>query len=154
MQKSISFTKEGLEALQTEKDSLNETRKAAVLDLKKAREMGDLSENGYYKAAKFHLLSVDRRIREVKRLLSRGFTPERNDAKTVQFGSTVVLSTKKTQVTYRIVGKYESDPQKGRISIESPLGKVIMGKRTGDIAQLRFGGEQTDYIIKSITNNQ
>lgn len=86
------FTKEGFEKLKSDLNEAEEKRPEVVATLTKARNMGDLSENGFYKGAKFELNDLDRKIRQLKHLISEGqviSTPTNNDV--VQIGHTVTL---------------------------------------------------------------
>ncbi len=86
------FTKEGFEKLKSDLREAEEKRPQVVATLTKARNMGDLSENGYYKGARFELSDLDRKIRQLKHLISEGrviSTPKNNEV--VQIGHTVTL---------------------------------------------------------------
>lgn len=88
----ILFTKEGFEKVKNELKLAEEKRPELLRSLVRAREMGDLSENGFYKGAKFELNDLDRKIRHLKRLISQGqvISPSNNDY--VQIGHTVTLN--------------------------------------------------------------
>lgn len=88
---AILFTKEGYEKLKSDLKTAEEKRPEVVKTLTKARDMGDLSENGFYKGARFELNDLDRKIRHLKRLVSQGqvVNPSNNDY--VQIGHTVTL---------------------------------------------------------------
>lgn len=88
---AIFFTKEGYEKLKIELEEALEKRPEIVATLTKARNMGDLSENGFYKGAKFELNNLDRKIRHLRQLISQGqvVKPSNNDF--VQIGHTVTL---------------------------------------------------------------
>lgn len=86
------FTKEGFEKLKSDLKTAEEKRPEVVATLSRARAMGDLSENGFYKGARFELSDLDRKIRHLKRLISEGRViqkPTNNDF--VQIGHTVTL---------------------------------------------------------------
>lgn len=149
--KTIPFTKAGYEQLQQEQKDIAEKRKEAVEDLSKARAMGDLSENGYYKAARFKLTGIDRRIREIKYLLRFGKIIQKSSGNTITEGSTVVLSDKTTDTTYMLVGEYEVDPLNKKISSKSLLGSILMGKKVGDTAELSAPKGKQTFIIKKVS---
>ncbi len=141
--KNIRFTKEGFENLKKEFAQLKEERPAAVADLKKARDMGDLSENGYYKAARQKLSSIDYRMRTITYELKEAtFIEER----------TVVLDNDGQTVTYKIVGDLEANPKEGKISNKSPIGAALEGKKTGDVIQVITPSHTTTYRIVEIKN--
>ncbi len=88
----ILFTKEGYEKLKLDLKTAEEKRPEVVATLTKARNMGDLSENGFYKGAKFELNDLDRKIRHLRHLVQEGQVirkPTNNDY--VQIGHTVIL---------------------------------------------------------------
>ena len=89
---AILFTKKGYENIKIELKNAEEKRPEVVATLTKARNMGDLSENGFYKGAKFELNDLDRKIRHLKHLISEGqviSTPTNNN--NVQIGHTVTI---------------------------------------------------------------
>jgi transcription elongation factor GreA len=148
----IPFTQEGYNNLLKEKESLLAQRPEAVDHLKKGRDMGDLSENGYYKAARARLSFVDGRLRHLNKLITLAVIIEKTDSFLIQIGSTVTLLLKEQnqQVSYTIVGGYESDPGKSTISYLSPLGKALMGKKQGDVASITVPKGTMTYIIQSV----
>lgn len=129
---TISFTKDGFETMKKEKEDLIYSRKAAVLDLKKARDMGDLSENGYYRAAKFKLNDIDRRTRMLTGILKHADVRSVVKKDTIDIGCSVTIDDGKEKKSYLLVGGYESNPQEGKLSVISPIGKALVGKKAGD----------------------
>ena len=109
----IRFTKEGYAKLKEEYNDLLRQRPLAVEDLKKAREMGDLSENGYYKESRLKLNFIDGRLRRFSDYLRRADIIDtdgtRLEIDTVYIGSTVTLSDGKSERTYQIVGDLEAN---------------------------------------------
>ncbi|HYK08391.1 MAG TPA: GreA/GreB family elongation factor [Candidatus Eisenbacteria bacterium] len=150
MQKAIIFTKKGYEDKQKEYDALLASRPDAVADLAKARAMGDLSENGYYKSARMKLSQVDRDLRQLKYILRFGKVQESSNNGIVDVGSVVTITTGTITKTYEIVGTYEANPSKGKLSSSSPLGRVLLGKKVGDTAILAIGENKTIYDITAI----
>lgn len=146
--RQIPFTKEGFEKIKKEKQDLLTSRPAAVEDLAKARAMGDLSENGYYKAAKQKLSGIDFRVRQLTRLIQDAVVVEKTPSDEVQIGSMVVLHDGSKEIAYSIVGGYESNPLEGKISQISPLGKELIGKKVGDNVTIVAPKGVTIYSIK------
>lgn len=133
----ILFTQKGYDDVLAEKQKLLTERPDAVENLRKAREMGDLSENGYYKASRARLSSIDARLRKLEKMVRLGKIIENvNKNGIIGFGSSVTVSDAKGARTFTIVGGYESDPSKHTVSHFSPLGKALMGKRAGDTVSL------------------
>jgi transcription elongation factor GreA len=148
MQK-IVFTKQGLDDLKKKTEDLISQRPADVLDLKKAREMGDLSENGYYKAAKSKLVDTDRAIRRNNYLIKNALvmTPKGNSI--VDIGNKVYVEVDKEQKEYVLVGEYEADPKLGKISYLSPVGGMLINKKVGDDVVINIAdGKRVYKIIK------
>lgn len=150
MDNSIYFTKNGLEKKKQEYESLLQERPDAVRELAKAREMGDLSENGYYKGARLKLSDIDRRLRQLKYLLKVAKVKQIGQTGIIDIGSIVTILHGIVEKTYEIVGTYESNPSAGKISLYSPLGNALAGKKVGDTAQVTVGKNNTTYIITSV----
>lgn len=146
----IIFTKIGFEELKKKTEDLIKERPVAVLDLKKAREMGDLSENGYYKAAKFKLIDIDRAIRKNNYLIKHAnvITPVKNDK--VGIGSKITVETEGKEKKYEIVGKYEANPSESKISYLSPVGKALLGKKAGESVRIKLQDKIVVYKIVNI----
>ncbi|HEX7042613.1 MAG TPA: transcription elongation factor GreA [Patescibacteria group bacterium] len=146
----ILFTQDGYNKLVKEQEDLKGIRKLAVEDLSKARAMGDLSENGYYKSARAKLSSVDHRIRQVKYLLQYGKVKTISNNGTIDIGSNVILKTGNGEKTYSIVGGFESNPLEGRLSHISPLGKALIGKKAGDTVIIQTPSGTSQYVVTSV----
>ncbi len=145
--KQIRFTKKGYEKLKKEYKALLKERPSAVLDLKKARDMGDLSENGYYKAARAKLSEIDRNLRKLLFELKSAIVIAKFNKNNISIGSTVKLSTGKKEIIYHIVGDLEADPGNFKISLLSPLGKALENKKIGDKIEINTPGRKVYYKI-------
>lgn len=128
----IRFTQEGYEKIEKDLLRLQEERKEAVINLRTAREMGDLSENGAYKAARFELSGIDRQLRRLKYLLRFGKVTPVTKKGYIDFGSLVTVSDGQNKLTFTLVDGYESNPSQKKLSLSSPIGRAVMGKRVGD----------------------
>ncbi|MFZ2025292.1 MAG: transcription elongation factor GreA [Microgenomates group bacterium] len=148
--KRIPFTKDGYQAIVDEKKKLLTDRPDAVENLRKAREMGDLSENGYYKASRAKLSTVDARLRHLERLIRYGKIVESANTGFVDIGTTVTINDGAKDSTFTIVGGYESDPKNHTISYLSPIGKAIMGKQKNDTVSVVIPSGVATYTISSI----
>lgn len=147
--KRIQFTKEGLAKVKTDFERYTEKRKDAVIALRTAREMGDLSENGAYKAARFQLSDIDRELGRLRFLLRFADVVEIKKTGVIDFGCRVTLSDGNKEMTFLLVSGYESDPKQQKLSVFSPLGKAIVGKKTGDTVKVVAPvGERTYKIIR------
>mgnify|MGYP001564106875 CR=1 FL=1 len=144
------FTQEGYEKIKQEYEDLLNSRPEVLDHLKKAREMGDLSENGYYKSYKFKLISLDVRLRKLSYLLKHKEIIQSPDNQTVHLGNTVTISNDNTQTQYTIVGPFESHPAENKISNKSPLGQTLLGKKPGETIQVQTPTQITTYKIIKI----
>ena len=148
--KKIPFTKEGFEKNQKDYNNLLEKRKEILVRLQAAREMGDLSENGAYHAARFELSSTDRELRRLKYLLRFGVVTEKKDNRIVGFGSRATLTSGEEEMSFLMVSSFESNPTLNKLSIDSPLGKAIIGKKAGEKAIITSPDGVTEYNIVKI----
>jgi transcription elongation factor GreA len=147
----IPFTKEGYEKIVAEKAALLAERPDAVEHLRKAREMGDLRENGYYKASRQRLSFLDARIRRVERLVKLGRIVQSSGTGTVDIGSVVHINDGKNEFEYTVVGGYESNPAEKTISHISPIGKALLGKKKGDIAEVHAPSGVKSFTITNVS---
>jgi transcription elongation factor GreA len=146
----IPFTRKGFEELKKQLENEISKRPEAVRQLTRGREMGDLSENGLYKAAKQELNDIDRQVRFLKNLVKYGkpITPANNI--NVQIGHAVLVKTQTGEKEFLVVGEYEADPSENKISNKSPLGYNLMGKKVGEEISIKTPKGYITYIIKSI----
>lgn len=148
----IPLTKEAYAAAEAKFAKLKQEKKETQQRLNEAREQGDLSENGAYKYAKIELGSLNRQLREVRHLLENGVVTEKTtDTSTVQFGHTVTIADEKGEQTFTLVTHHESDPLEGKLSVESPIGAALVGKRVGEVARISLPSGETHYTIISIS---
>jgi len=143
----ILFTKQGFDNLKNELEKEITKRPLAVESLKRGREMGDLSENGLYKAAKFELSVIDRQIRHLKNLVLYGKVSQPKDNTCVQLGHKVILETKNGKKEFQIVGEWEASPIDNKISIKSPIGHNLMGRKVGETVTIRTPNGFINYKI-------
>lgn len=146
----IPFTQDGYDKLVAEHAKLTAERPEAVEHLRKSREMGDLSENGYYKASRAQLSFLDARLRRATRLLKLATIVASHGSRSVQIGSVVKVKVGEKEAEYTIVGGYESDPMNHTISHISPLGKAMIGKIAGDTVEVRAPERTISYTIVSV----
>lgn len=129
----LDFTATTLANFSTELAEAITERKAIIIRLQTAREMGDLSENGAYTYAKKELRSIDRKIAQLNHYIKHGRAiTQTTTTDHVAIGHQVTLQTNRGVVTYTLIGTLEADPLEGKISVVSPLGKALLGKKIGD----------------------
>ncbi len=148
--KQTRFTKEGYEKTKQEYEELLQSRPAAVADLKKAREMGDLSENGYYKAARSKLTSMDFKLFQLKLSLKQAVIIDKPSGSGAAIGKQITLYDGKREIVFKIVGDLEANPREGKISLLSPLGRAIEGKEKGENVKFQSPSGIIKYSIKDI----
>ena len=147
----ILFTAKGYQQVLAEKEKLLTERPEAVEHLRKAREMGDLSENGYYKASRARLSFLDARIRRVERLIRLGVIVQSSQSGVVDIGTKVKITDGQKEYEYEIVGGYESDPSKKTISHISPIGRALMGKKQNETITVQAPSGTKTYTILSVS---
>jgi len=146
----IPFTSETFEKMKAEVERLTAERTEVIKRLQAAREMGDLSENGAYKYAKFELGSIGRQLRDLNYKLRYGVVKEKGVGDIVEFGTKVKLLGNGREVEFMLVSKHESDPAHQKLSDESPMGMAVIGKRKGDVVQVTTPAGVVEYRIVSV----
>ena len=137
LDKKITITKRGREALESELRNLIDVVRPEVIEqLKAARAQGDLSENADYDAARDKQASVEHRISEIENILSNCEVIDDRplDSKVVSLGTKVTFKdlSDNTEHTVDIVGSVEANPLEGLISNECPIGSAMIGKHVGE----------------------
>ncbi len=137
MAKEFKLSRERLEELKEELHYLRTVREKEVADqIKEARSFGDLSENSEYDEAKNEQGKLYSRIVELDNIIAHAvvISDEEQSGDTIGLGNrvTVLDMAEDIEESYQIVGSQEADPMNGRISEESPFGRALLGKRTGD----------------------
>ena len=151
----MPITQEGIEKLRNELNHLETVeRPMNIKAIAEARSHGDLSENAEYHAAKERQSFIEGKINELKEALGKAevIRPDHGPADRVVFGRTVLLYDINTdeEVSYQLVGPYESAPENGKISIESPLGRGLIGRSVGDEVRIRIPRGIQEFEILEI----
>ncbi|MGD9175258.1 MAG: transcription elongation factor GreA [Desulfobacterales bacterium] len=151
----IPVTKKGFDALKKELENLKKVeRPQNIKAIEEARAHGDLSENAEFAAAKDRQGFIEGRIGELEFKLANIdiIETDRLPKDRAVFGSKVVLENIETGegVRYQLVGPDESDIENGRISVSSPLGKAIIGRKPGDELSLQVPGGRRTYELVEI----
>jgi len=142
--------------LSTELEQLKTVERGAIAKvIDTARELGDLKENAEYHAAKDKQGLMEARILDLTDLVGRAqvIDPEKLPHKRVSFGSTVELVDQEddSEVTYTLVGSQESNPEKGLISIGSPMARVLLGKEEGDEVEITLPSGKKAFDVESVS---
>lgn len=148
------MTKNGKLRLDEELKKLVQVERPAVIKaIEVARGHGDLSENADYDAAKERQAFIESRIAEIQGKLASAEVIDPKDIKSekIVFGATVGLLDLDTdkKITYKIVGVDEANIKEGMISIFSPLGRAMIGKKTGDIVEFNSPKGDKEYEVTS-----
>ena len=130
-------------------------RPAASAAIAEARDKGDLSENAEYDAAKEHQSKLETEIAMLKKTIieAKIIDTTHLDTSTVQILSTVELRNVKNKMTmkYTIVSATEADLRSGKISVETPIAKGLLGKKVGDIAEIKVPQGTIQLEVVSIS---
>ena len=149
------MTREGLEKLKAELSRFEKVeRPENIRAIEEARSHGDISENAEYHAAKERQAFIDGKISELKDIIGKSEVIEiqPGPADRIVFGKTVELYNINTddEVTYQLLGPYESAPERGKISVKSPLGRALIGKEVGDEIRVQTPGGIQEFEILEI----
>jgi len=149
------LSKEGYEKLDAElRDLKTRGRKEIAEEISEAREKGDLSENAEYDAAKEAQGMLEKRIAELENTLANAsIIDEKNiDSSKAYLLSTVTIFNYKVkkEMSYTLVNKEEADFKAGKISIDSPIGKSLLGKEVGDVVEVHVPAGKMKLEIKNI----
>jgi transcription elongation factor GreA len=151
----IPITKKGYEALQAELERYKKVeRPKNIRDIEEARAHGDISENAEFEAAKERQSHIDGRIRDLEHKLAEAQIIDTSNLSTekVVFGATVTvkdLQSDKEQ-RYTLVGQDEADLKNGKISVQSPVGRALIGKRVGDTLEVQTPAKVAEYEVLKI----
>ena len=150
------FTEEGLQKLKDELERLKSVERPAISQqIAEAREKGDLSENAEYDAAKNEQAMLELKISKLEETLSnaRVIDESQIDNKKVSILSKVKLNNKKTgkTVTYTIVPENEADIKAGKISVNSPIARGLLGKKPGEIAEIEVPAGKLSFEVIDIS---
>lgn len=156
MSKYTYLTQEGYDRLNAELDHLKTVeRKKAADAIAEAREKGDLSENAEYDAAKDAQGLLELRINELEKTLGNARVLDKSqlDSSKVVVLSSVTIKNVKTskQVKYKLVSEAEADLKAKRISVSSPIGAGLLGKKVGEIAVVETPRGNIEFEIIDIT---
>lgn len=154
-EKRVFLTAGGMERLEDELDMLKSVKRREVADrIKQALDFGDISENSEYDQAKNEQAQLEERIAKIENTLANAVLIDEKDIKTdeISVGSKVLVKDIEynEEMEYSIVGSAEANPHEGKISNESPLGSSLLGKRSGDIVQVKVPDGHIEYEILSI----
>ncbi|MFO7819048.1 MAG: transcription elongation factor GreA [Halanaerobacter sp.] len=151
----VLISEEGLKKLKGELQELRGPKRKEISQrIKEARELGDISENSEYEDAKNEQAFIEGRIRELEEKLKNAevINEDEIDTTEVNVGTTVTLHDEEfdEKVEYEIVGSTESDPDEGKISNKSPIGKGLLGHGVGETVTIEVPAGEVKYKILGI----
>lgn len=131
---------------------LRDSQPAAAKEVARLAEMGDFSENFAYQHAKGRLRGINQRILEIEHQLNQAevIAPD-TQTDTVELGHLVTIETNGQQKTYQILGSTETDPRRGVISHNSPIGAALLGHKVGDQVHVTIANREVVFQIIAIT---
>lgn len=149
------MTAEGHAAMMDEVKHLKSVERPRIIKaIEEARSHGDLSENAEYHAAKEQQGWTEARVAELEDKLSRAeiIDISKLSGDVVKFGAKVTLIDEETEekTAYQIVGEFEADVKKGKISVSSPIARAIIGKKKGDSVEVNTPGGGKSYEIAKV----
>ncbi len=152
------YTPEGLKKLKKELEELEYIERPKISQqIAEARDKGDLSENAEYDAAKEAQGLLELKISKLKELISNARIVDESqmDTSKALILSTVTVKNKNNgaQMKYTLVSETEADLKSGRISVNSPIGKGILGKSVGDTAKIQVPAGEIEFEILEITRS-
>jgi len=152
------YTAEGLKKLKDELDQLRDVeRPKASQAIAEARDKGDLSENAEYDAAKEAQGMLEMRISQMEELMSnaRIIDESQLDTSKVLVHSRVKIKnqTNGMEMTYKLVAQNEADVKTGKISVDSPIGRGLLGKKVGEVAEIQVPSGVMKFDVVEITRD-
>ena len=143
-------TQEGLDKLKSELKGLLKKRTEIARMIEEAKQLGDLSENASYTEALDAQSFNEGRIAELEELIRNASIISKQFTETVELGATVEAQGDEGVKSFTIVGSQEADPAQGRISNESPVGRMFLGHHKNDIVEAKTPKGMVRYKILSI----
>ncbi len=151
----IYVSEEGLNKLQAELDEMKQRRVKVADTIEYARSLGDLKENAEYHAAKEEQAMLHAKIKDVEDQVSRAVILDTSELDTgkAYVGSTVKVLNKKTnrEMTFMLVSPVEADADGDKLSVQSPVGKALLGKAVGDVAEVNAPAGLVEFELLEIT---
>jgi transcription elongation factor GreA len=145
------LTPDGIKTLKDELQELTTTKRAEIAQrLKEAKADGDLSENAMFDAARDEQGFVEGRIAEIEHILKHVVVIEGKKGGAVSLGSTVHLELEDGTQRFTIVGSTEANPDEGKISDESPIGRALIGKKPGQEVNINVPSGTLTYKITHV----
>ncbi len=147
----VLLTAAGLEKLKQDLERAQARRLEAFERMKEAAQPGDIEDNPELEQAKEEVARLDERIYELQEMIGRAQIIEGRNSGVAEPGSTIEVEDDEGETTvYHLVGAVEADPSKGRISVESPVGSALVGKRPGDRVSVNVPAGTIELAVKAV----
>jgi transcription elongation factor GreA len=149
----IPLTKEGLEKLKKELETLVNIKRPEVVErLASSRKTGDMTEESEYTQAKQELVFIDGRIDELQEVINRALMIDQGhgNCREVKLGCKVTVKNVSKEHVFHLVGEWEADPSRAKISHQSPLGQSLLGKKIGERVEVEAPAGKVVYTIIKI----
>ncbi len=147
----VLLTAEGLEKLKRDLEEARAKRRDAAERMKEAAQPGDIEDNPEFEQAKEDVASLDNRIYELEETIGRAQILEEHHGGVIEPGSVIDVADAEGEVeTWHLVGAIESDPATGRISIDSPVGRALLGRRKGDRVSVNAPSGVVEFTVKAV----
>lgn len=152
----VPITKDGYEKLRNELERLKKIERPRIIkEIAEARAHGDLSENAEYHAAKERQSFIEGKIKDVESKLAHATIIDTRNLSTdkIVFGATVLLqdTTSEEKKRYTLVGQDESNLKENKISVHSPVGKALIGRKVGDLVEITTPATKFEYEVLDIS---
>jgi transcription elongation factor GreA len=147
----VLLTAGGLAKLKRELDQTRARRIEAADRMKEAAQPGDIEDNPELEQAKEEVARLDDRIYELEEMIGRAQIIQGRNSSIAEPGSTIeVVDDAGDTIVYYLVGAVEADPSEGRISVESPVGRALVGKRAGDTLSVEVPAGTIELTVKAV----
>ena len=151
MEDTQDMSQDKLDQLKAEYSDLKLEKISAIAKrIDEARQLGDLSENAEYHAARDEMAWAQSRVKELEHIIDSAEIVANTGSKIIQIGSSIRVKANKVEKEYTIVGAQEANPLAGKISNESPIGSAFLGKSKGDKVQVRLPAGVQEYKILDV----
>jgi len=144
------LTNEGLEKIKKELEELKTKRQEIASRIEDAKSLGDLSENAEYTQAREAQSFNEGRIAEIEEIVKNASIITHQAGDTITMGCTIEVEGPAGRKVFTLVGSEETKPSEGRISNESPLGKAFLGRRSGEVLEIKTPKGMVTYKIIAI----
>lgn len=152
MPKEIILTQEGHDNIELELKELKDVKRPEIIErIRRAKEFGDLSENAEYQTAKEDQSFMEGRILELELTLKHAVIAAKSQhGAMINLGNEVTVDLNGKSQMFKIVGATESDPNKGKISSESPVGSALLGHKVNDTFSIQTPGGEVKIKVTSV----